>query len=209
MWLGKFLSLEDDIEELRSTIEKEIFKNLARKKLTPLEFTILEAIFNSKGLSGYDLIRQLNEHFAGTFEAHSGTIYPILSKLKRNGYLESKDIKSPIGPIRKVYFLTEAGAVILKYKVNKNFIDQLNFTRNFLVELASIYIQSFPLEEKEEQIIEVQKLINDVFNDIIEKIPLTLNVKLRCHECGSEINRSALFCPICGEKLTKTNQNNE
>ena len=82
MWLGKFLDLEDDINELRSRIKEELLNSLLKNKLTPLEFTIIESIFNSKQLSGYDLIKNLNRHFAGTWEAHSGTVYPILSNLE-------------------------------------------------------------------------------------------------------------------------------
>ena len=86
-------------------IIKNSFNN---RKLTPLEFTIIETIFNNQQISGYDLIRILNDHFAGTWEAQSGTIYPILSKLKRDGFLAIKNVKSPVGPIKKVYSLTEA-----------------------------------------------------------------------------------------------------
>ena len=46
MWLGKFLDLEEDINELRSRIKKGIFDNLKKNKLTPLELTIIERIFN-------------------------------------------------------------------------------------------------------------------------------------------------------------------
>ncbi|MFX1324911.1 MAG: PadR family transcriptional regulator, partial [Promethearchaeota archaeon] len=102
MWLGKFLDIEDDLEELKSEIKQELLDSLQKNKLTPLEFTIIETIFNSKQLSGYDLIRNLNRHFAGTWEAQSGTIYPILSKLERNGFLSAQKVKSPIGPLRKV-----------------------------------------------------------------------------------------------------------
>ena len=91
----------------------------------------------------------MNEHFAGTWKARSGTIYPILSKLKHKGFLDSVEKKSPIGPRVKLYFLTEAGEEIIKTKVNKNFEDQLRFIKNFLIELSSIYIQSFPEEKKE------------------------------------------------------------
>ena len=50
MWLGKFLDLKADINEMASEIRKKILANLKGKhKLTPLEFTILEFIFNNKG----------------------------------------------------------------------------------------------------------------------------------------------------------------
>jgi PadR family transcriptional regulator PadR len=201
MWLGKFLDLEEDIKDLRSKIQKDLFQGIKKYKLTPLEFTILETVFNSKELAGYDLILNLNKHFAGTWEAQSGTIYPILSKLKRDGFLKVKSVKSPIGPIRKVYSLSEAGEEILKVKVNKNFLDQLNFVRNVLIELSSIYIQSYPKEEKEEKIIEVQNLIKKILETVVDSIPSTLKHRKKCEQCGSEIERIASFCSFCGATM--------
>ncbi len=201
MWLGKFLDLEEDIKELRTKIQKELFQGIKKYKLTPLEFTILETVFNCRELAGYDLILNLNKHFAGTWEAQSGTIYPILSKLKRDGFLDSRSVKSPIGPIRKVYSLTEAGEHILKTKVNKNFEDQLKFMGNFLIELSSIYVQSHPTEEKEKIIIEVQNLIKKILETVVETIPSTLKYKRRCEKCGSEMERVASYCSVCGANL--------
>jgi len=201
MWLGKFLDLEDDIEILRSKIKQEIFKNIKKNKLTPLEFTIIEVIFNSNALSGYDIIQTLNKHFAGTWKAKSGTVYPILSKLERNGFLKSKMVKSPIGPIRKVYTLTEAGEEILKLKVNKNFAEQLKFLENFIIELASIYVKSYPKQERSSIIEEVQTTLNESFDRIKDSIPSTLRFKAKCTNCGNEIGRKVAYCPFCGTQL--------
>jgi DNA-binding PadR family transcriptional regulator len=207
MWLGKFLDLEDDIEELRSKIKKEIFKTLHQSKLTPLEFTVIETIFNSKQLSGYDLIKNLNRSFAGTWEAQSGTIYPILRKLEKDGFLKAKKVKSPIGPIKKVYSLTEAGEELLKHKVNKNYYDQLKFVENFLVELSSIYIHSFPSEDKNIKISEIQNALNETLKNVMQNIPSMLEFKTMCSKCGFEIGREVAFCPNCGQSLFLDTQN--
>jgi DNA-binding PadR family transcriptional regulator len=202
MWLGKFLDLKDDMNELRSTIQKEIFQNIKKSKLTPLEFTIIETIFNYQMISGYDLIRILNEQFAGTWEAQSGTIYPILSNLKRDGFLEIKQVKSPIGPIKKVYSLTKIGEELLKVKVNKNFHDQLKFVENFLRELSSIYIHSLPEEERAGNVSEVQRLLNDSIQNVINELPSTVEFKVKCSTCGTELKREgAQFCASCGTPL--------
>jgi len=201
MWLGKFLDFEDDIEELSSTIKKEIFKTLHKSKLTPLEFTIIETIFNSKQLSGYDLIKNLNRSFAGTWEAQSGTIYPILRKLEKDGFLKAQKVKSPIGPIKKVYSLTEAGDELLKYKVNKNYYDQLKFVENFLVELSSIFIRSFPSKEQNLKIAEIQSALNESLKNVMQNIPPTLEYKTMCNNCGAEIGREVAHCPQCGQSL--------
>jgi PadR family transcriptional regulator PadR len=201
MWLGKFLDLEEDIEMLRSKIKQEIFKKIKKNKLTPLEFTIIEVIFNSNALSGYDIIQTLNKHFAGTWKARSGTVYPILSKLERNGFLNSKMVKSPIGPIRKIYSLTDAGEELLKLKVNKNYADQLKFLENFIIELSSIYVKSYPKEVRKEIIDEVQTTLNEAFERIKGSIPSTLRFKAKCRSCGIEIGRKVAYCPFCGTQL--------
>ena len=204
MWLGKFLDIEKDMEEIRSKLKREIFDKVKRSKLTPLEFTIIEHIFNNQIISGYDLIRVLNDHFAGTWEAQSGTIYPLLSKLKGNGFLKVKTVKTQVGPLRKVYSLTEAGEEILKLKVNKNFLDQLKFVRNVLIELSSIYINSFPEEVKQNKIKEVQMLMKEITEQVIETIPSSVEFKIKCSNCGSEVTREgARFCPYCSESLTQ------
>jgi len=201
MWLGKFLDLEDDIEELSSKIKKEILDNLQKSKLTPLEFTIIETIFNSKQLSGYDLIKNLNRSFAGTWEAQSGTIYPILRKLEKDGFLKAQKVKSPIGPIKKVYSLTDAGEELLKYKVNKNYYDQLKFVENFLVELSSIFIRSFPKKEQSYKILEIQNALSNTLKSVMQNIPPTLEFKTMCNNCGAEIGREVAYCPNCGASL--------
>ncbi|MFX0037859.1 MAG: helix-turn-helix transcriptional regulator [Promethearchaeota archaeon] len=201
MWLGKFLDLEDDIEELRSTIKKEIINGLQKSKLTPLEFTIIETIFNSQQLSGYDLIKNLNRSFAGTWEAQSGTIYPLLRKLEKDGFLKAKKVKSPIGPLRKVYSLTEVGEKLLKFKVNKNYFEQLKFIENFLVELSSIFVHSFPNEKKKQKLEQIKQALNETFKNVMQNIPPTLEFKMMCSKCGSEIGREVAYCPTCGASL--------
>lgn len=209
MWLSKFLDLEDDIEELRSKTKQEIFENITKSKLTPLEFTIIEVIFNSQALSGYDLIQALNKHFAGTWQAKSGTIYPILSKLERNGYLNSKTVKSPIGPLRKLYTLTIAGEELLKLTVNKNYSEQLLLIENFIVELSSIFIKSHPKEDRKEIVKEVEATLNQSFERIKDSIPSTLKFKAKCSNCGSEIGRKVAYCPHCGTKLSPIGERNK
>ncbi|MFW9824711.1 MAG: helix-turn-helix transcriptional regulator [Promethearchaeota archaeon] len=209
MWLSKFLDFEEDLKKLRSKIKEEIFKNIKKNRLTPLEFTILESIFSSKQLSGYDLIRNLNRHFAGTWEAHSGTVYPILSNLEKDGFLKAQKVKSPIGPLRKVYSLTEAGEELLKHKVNKNYIDQLKFIENFLVELSSIYVHSFPDEERKEKVEEIRIYLKETLNNVLDIIPIALEFKTVCSKCGTEIGREVSFCPNCGTSLFKQIDNKE
>lgn len=44
----------------------------------------------------------------------SGTLYPLLTRLKKGGHIDSKWEESPSGPPRKVYSVTKKGAGYLQ-----------------------------------------------------------------------------------------------
>ena len=70
-----------------------------------LEFVVLKIV---AGPSVYvpDILRRL----AGTeFATQEGTLYPLLSKLRREGLVQYEWQESDSGPPRKYYQLTEAG----------------------------------------------------------------------------------------------------
>lgn len=56
---------------------------------------------------GFQLVRSLSS-FDGLV-ASQGTVYPLLTRLKRTGLVDTVWRESSEGPPRKYYFLTEAG----------------------------------------------------------------------------------------------------
>lgn len=56
---------------------------------------------------GFDLVRELASSDA--MAASEGTLYPILSRLRRDGLVESTWRESPNGPPRRYYRLTDRG----------------------------------------------------------------------------------------------------
>lgn len=58
---------------------------------------------------GLELIKELEEH---GYHVSPGTMYPILSKLEQEGYLDSEKINVD-GKIRKYYRITEEGLTVL------------------------------------------------------------------------------------------------
>lgn len=204
--MGKFLDISEDLEELKKSKKiGKIFDKINKKRLTPLEFTILESILQNNGISRSYLIEILNEKFAGTWKAKSGSIYPKISKLKARGYLEDKKVKSPIGPLTTIYTITKAGREIVKTKINKNFDNQITFIHNFLIELSSIYIKSFPIKEQDQVLQNIIFKLKNKFRDIIEKIPKTLKPMKTCPECGLKfpIDEDINFCPECATPATQ------
>ncbi len=71
-----------------------------------LELCILNDIRNRK-MYGYEIVRRMRK-IEGLIISE-GAIYPILSRLKRQGLVETTIQESPDGPARKYYTLTKQG----------------------------------------------------------------------------------------------------
>jgi PadR family transcriptional regulator PadR len=76
-----------------------------------LELCILNVIGQSR-IYGYDIVRRLRDIDA--LVVREGTIYPILSRLKRDGLVRTSLEESSEGPARKYYELTRRGDALLR-----------------------------------------------------------------------------------------------
>ncbi|MDX1624162.1 MAG: PadR family transcriptional regulator [Gemmatimonadota bacterium] len=76
-----------------------------------LELAVLNALADEP-LYGYDLVRALGR--VEGLGISEGTIYPLLSRLKREGLVETYLVDSSEGPARKYYRLTESGRTMLE-----------------------------------------------------------------------------------------------
>jgi PadR family transcriptional regulator PadR len=76
-----------------------------------LELCMLNVIGRGR-VYGYDIVRQLRE--IDSLVVSEGTIYPILSRLKRDGLVRTSLEESPAGPARKYYELTRRGEQLLE-----------------------------------------------------------------------------------------------
>lgn len=56
---------------------------------------------------GYEILSLLGTH--GFADLGEGTLYPVLTRLDKNGYISCRKAKSPLGPIRKYYTITPVG----------------------------------------------------------------------------------------------------
>lgn len=74
-----------------------------------LEFAVLSVI-SAKEAYAADILAILSPT---DFQTQEGTLYPLLSKLRRDGLLEYEWRESENGPPRKYYSLTEKGAAEL------------------------------------------------------------------------------------------------
>ncbi|GGK94852.1 PadR family transcriptional regulator [Mangrovihabitans endophyticus] len=77
-----------------------------------LEFCVL-AMVEREDCYGTEIVRRLGaERSLATTE---GTIYPLLSRLRRVGWLNSEWSESPSGPPRRYYTLTDSGRAALAH----------------------------------------------------------------------------------------------
>lgn len=56
---------------------------------------------------GYEILAELEQF--GMEELGEGTLYPLLTRLDKNGLISCRRAKSPLGPIRKYYSITPEG----------------------------------------------------------------------------------------------------
>ena len=83
-----------------------------------LELCIL-AIISEKDAYASDILNKLKESKLIVVE---GTLYPLLTRLKNEGFLSYRWEESKSGPPRKYYELTELGASMLK-ELDRNWND--------------------------------------------------------------------------------------
>jgi PadR family transcriptional regulator len=71
-----------------------------------LELCIVELLDRGE-MYGYDLVKRLAE--VRGLVVTEGTVYPLLSRLRKAGLVDTRLEESPAGPARKYYVLTEEG----------------------------------------------------------------------------------------------------
>src|SRR5215211_6976746 len=83
---------------------------LAQMRRGTLQYCVL-ALLADEERYGFDLVRALAE--VDGMVTSEGTIYPLLSRLRRDGLVESSWQESTAGPPRRYYRLTDAGRTAL------------------------------------------------------------------------------------------------
>jgi DNA-binding PadR family transcriptional regulator len=178
-------------------------------KLSPLEFMILLKVYQADpvGISGYDLINDLNKTFAGMWTPQSGTIYPLLSRMQGDKYIVGEEQKSELGPAKKVFRLTDFSRSFIEVMLLENFEPELTFFGNYLDFITEMMMKvrkkdpesgiNFPqvklaIEHFTTHVQDTLKKVEDFSADISNgKYP-------PCKKCGAMIDRDSRFCPTCG-----------
>lgn len=91
-----------------------------------IEYCVL-ALLRDRDRYGFELVRALSENDLVTSE---GTVYPLLTRLRNDGLVETFWQESTQGPPRRYYRLTDAGRLALEsfafqWKKFKDTVDAL------------------------------------------------------------------------------------
>lgn len=69
------------------------------------------ALLQERESYGYELVTRLRTD--GLVDITTGTVYPVLTRLERDGHIDSRLVASRTGPARKYYHPTPSGAAEL------------------------------------------------------------------------------------------------
>jgi PadR family transcriptional regulator PadR len=89
------------VEEPRRSIERELRRG-------SLELIVLHLLAPGEAY-GYEIVSKLTAQTNGALEVTDGTLYPVLYRLERAGYVAVRWETPPRGVPRKYYQLTESG----------------------------------------------------------------------------------------------------
>lgn len=71
----------------------------------------LLSLIDEEASYGYEMVNKLRER--GLDLASEGSIYPLLSRLQKQGMIEGYLVQSSVGPARKYYRMSDEGREIL------------------------------------------------------------------------------------------------
>ena len=104
-----------------------------------LDILVLSIIENYNGISGYDLARKINEKFNKLWHASPGTIYPLLNRLAKGGFIEMEVILKNNRNI-KLYQITESGQKKLREVLTSNLESSMDTLGEYLRTIVKTWI---------------------------------------------------------------------
>ncbi len=66
-------------------------------------------LLKTRDMYGYEIIRELEEKSENVFQYKEGTLYPVLHRFEKEGWVKSYKSKGDTGRERKYYRITEKG----------------------------------------------------------------------------------------------------
>ena len=179
--LGQLLN-DNSLDDITlSTIEILILAHLRVRELRNEE---------EVGQYGYEMMNDLNQLFEDSWEAKSGTIYPLLSKLEANKKILTHERKrSPLGPVKKVYYLTDVGRLIIDTIMKESLESDIDFILKYFNLLSPFVIK---IEDPAESERIIEKLMSIPAKGAVlamEKVITNVDKKLKTEKLTILLNK--------------------
>jgi DNA-binding PadR family transcriptional regulator len=110
-----------------------------------LDILVLSIIKNYDGISGYEVIQEINGKFKDLWRASPGTIYPLLNRLAVKGYVSTQEIVDENNRQKKIYRITKNGKNRLKEVLEENLETSMNTLGDYIRTIVQTWI---PNEER-------------------------------------------------------------
>ena len=104
-----------------------------------LDILVLSIMENYDGISGYDLARKINEKFNKLWHASPGTIYPLLNRLAKGGFIEMEELLRNNRNI-KLYRISESGQKKLREVLKSNLEPSIDTLGEYLRTIVQTWI---------------------------------------------------------------------
>lgn len=99
---------------------------LGRQQVSHLQFLMLLQLENGPKY-GYEMLKDIREHFSGIWEPKTGTIYPALKRLEARGF-----VKTEMKEDMEFYELTEQGSELLM-QIGERLEGNLKFAHRYFM----------------------------------------------------------------------------
>jgi len=142
-----------------------------RKKISPLRLLVLLQLFEGPKY-GYEIFKNIKEAFEGKWNLKTGTFYPTLITMKKDGVIQSKNTDGT-----DYYSLTDSGRAVIE-----TFPTRFTTERNFLFTYLRTILSWLPEHLKRWMVSNPDSIItNELYLSLVSElysIPLEKSKKL-------------------------------
>jgi len=124
------------------------FSGYHKKSSSGLEILVLSIIKNRNGITGYELIQDINKKFKDLWQASAGTIYPLLNRLLNKLLVEMKELIDENNRQKKIYRITEKGKEELIRVLEDNLEPSITTLGDYIKTIIKASVPSEELMEK-------------------------------------------------------------
>ncbi|MCK4780383.1 MAG: PadR family transcriptional regulator, partial [Candidatus Lokiarchaeota archaeon] len=105
-----------------------------------LDILVLSIIRNREGISGYEISQEINKKFKPMWRASPGTIYPLLNRLDKKGFVETEEFVDENNRRKKIYTITIQGIERLKEVLKDNFETSMNTLGDYIRTVVNAWL---------------------------------------------------------------------